>query len=304
MGHSRRLRQRIEEALPELAAATTAVIRHPRFRELYVDFAVTLHQMIRASVPLMRAAHRRSVELADEDPVAAAMVPYLAHHISEEMHHDDWLLDDLELIGVPRAAVLARVPGSAVASMIGAHYYWIHHHHPVAHLGQIAAMEGYPAGVEVVDLMVERTGHPREAFRTLEKHCHLDPLHRDAFDRALDAMPLTDAHHRILAVSALHTVRTAARAYRAIVQRVSVPALRADLTVEAQNGAYRLRDAVRGATWEIGEQERFLLGRCDGRQAPEEVCRAFGERFGQPLACPDLDEFVAMARAEHWFTED
>lgn len=301
--HTRRLRQKIEQALPELAAATTALIMHPRFRELYVEFAVTVHQMIRASVPLMRTAHRRCLELKDADPVAAAMVPYLAHHILEEMHHDDWLLEDMELLKVPRETVLGRMPPSPVASMIGAHYYWIHHHHPVAHLGQIAAMEGYPAGVAVVDLMVERTGYPREAFRTIEKHCHLDPLHRDEFDRALDEMPLTDEHHEILAVSALHTVRMAARAYRAIVQGANMPMLRSDVTVEAvgKNGTYRLRDTARGTTHQFGEQEKYLLTRCDGRQTPEEACRAFGGHFEEPLTRPELDEFLAMARAEHWF---
>src|SRR5262245_41758446 len=130
--NTRRLRDKIDQVLPELAQATTAVVMHPRFRDLYPEFAITVHQMIRASVPIMKTAHRRCLELQDKDPVAAAMAPYLAQHILEEMHHDDWLLDDLETIGVPRSDVLRRMPSSNVASMIGAHYYWVYHHHPVA----------------------------------------------------------------------------------------------------------------------------------------------------------------------------
>jgi hypothetical protein len=304
--HSRRLRERLEEALPELTAATGAVIQHPRFRDLYVDFAVTVHQMIRASVPLMQAAHRRALELSSGDAVAAAMVPYLARHIQDERQHDEWLLEDLEALGVPRSAVLARMPPSAVASMIGAHYYWILHHHPVAQLGQIAVIEGYPAAVGVIDVMVERTGFPRAAFRTFEKHCHLDPNHRDDFDRALDGMPLTDAHHEILAVSALHTVRTAARAYRSIVPGTGMPLLRRDLAITAavETGGRRLHDPLRDATYAIGEEEGFLLARCDGRQSPDEVCRAFGERFGSPLSSAELDDFLSQARAEHWLAEE
>ena len=45
---------------------------------------------------------------------------------------------------MPRDEVLRRMPSPTVASFIGAHYYWIHHHHPVAQLGQIAVQEGYP----------------------------------------------------------------------------------------------------------------------------------------------------------------
>jgi hypothetical protein len=304
--HSRRLRQKIEQVLPELSTATTAVVMHPQFRELYAEFLVTVHQMIRASVPLMRTALRRCLGLREDDPVAACMVPYLEQHIKEELHHDDWLLEDLELIHMPRQAVLGRMPSSAVASMIGAHYYWIHHHHPVAQLGQMAAMEGYPAGVEVIDMMAERSGYPRQAFRTLEKHCHLDPNHRDDFIRALDRMPLQEEHHAILEISALHTVRMAVKAYREVVARASVPPRRSGLKAMriGENGHYRLEALDLGRTYQIGKQEHFLLSLCDGQRSPDEVCKAFGDRFGQSLTRPELNEFLEMARAEHLFAED
>src|SRR5262249_15075381 len=110
VSNSRRLRQQIEWVLPEQSAATGNVVTHPRIRELYPEWMVVVHQMIRASVPLMRTALRRCRELEDTDPVAAAMVPYFEQHIKEEMHHDDWLLEDLEFIGVPRAEVVRRMP--------------------------------------------------------------------------------------------------------------------------------------------------------------------------------------------------
>ena len=172
--NSERLRRKTELVLPILGAASSEVIHHPQFRELYPEFLVTVHWMIRATVPLMRTALQRCHELEATDPVAAAMVPFLTQHIKAEMDHDEWLLQDLELIGVPRSEVLQRMPSPTVAAMIGAHYYWIHHHHPVAKLGQVAVMDGYPAPVEVVELMAAKTGYPREAFRTIERHCHLD----------------------------------------------------------------------------------------------------------------------------------
>jgi hypothetical protein len=306
LSHSRRLRATIGKALPELATAAGAVVGSERFRELYVDFAVAVHQMIRASVPLMRAAHDRAVELAGSDPVAAAMVPYLAHHVTEELHHDDWLLEDVEGLGVPRERVLAAMPGSAVASMIGAHYYWIRHHHPVAQLGQIAVMEGYPSPLSLIDAMVERTGYPREAFRTFEMHCRLDPRHRDELDEALDAMPLTDAHHEVLAVSALHTLRAAARVWREVAGRLVMPPARPDLRVTptGDGAALQVRLAGASATHRVGEQEGFLLQRCDGRQSREEVRRAFVERFDERLSRGDLDAFLSLARAESWLLDE
>lgn len=225
--NSRRLRQKIELVLPKLADVAADLVNHPQFPELYPEFLITVHQMIRATVPLMQTALARCRELEDTDTVCAIMAGYFTQHIKEEMHHDDWMLDDLELLGVSRDEVLRRMPSPAVASLAGAQYYWIHHHHPVAKLGQVAVMEGYPPTVESIELMVEKSGHSRRAFRTLEKHCHLDPHHRDDLDELLDRLPLTEEHHNILGVSALHTVDAARRAYAEVVERAEAVELSA-----------------------------------------------------------------------------
>ena len=313
ISNSRRLRQKIEQALPELGASTNAVMMHPNFPELCKEFLITVHQMVRSSVPLMRAAQQRCLELAPTDRLAADMAAYFTHHIKEELHHDEWLLEDLEVIGVPREAVLRRMPPSAVASLVGAHYYWIHHHHPVAKLGMIAVLEGYPPNAETIDLLVARSGHPRRAFRTLDKHCLLDAHHRDEFNEAIDAMPLNDEHHAILEVSALHTVRMAANAYRDLVTRADaaaaadapakgprMPLRRRDLMTNrvGETGDYRLEDARSGAVYLIGRQEYFLLTQCDGRTTTAAARRAFAERLGEPLSEAELDEFLRMADEE------
>ena len=44
------------------------------------------------------------------------------------------------------AREIARPPAPAVAALVGAQYYWVLHHHPVALLGYIGLLEGYPPG--------------------------------------------------------------------------------------------------------------------------------------------------------------
>ena len=84
--------------------------RAPACVELYPEYLVTSHCIIRASVPLMEAGRERALALADDDPVAAALAPYYEHHIPEELsHHDDWLLDDLEVLGRERSDILSRI---------------------------------------------------------------------------------------------------------------------------------------------------------------------------------------------------
>ena len=219
--HSQRLRHKIELVLPDFIAASTELVSHPSFRNFYVEMLVRMHWMIRASISIMTTTLNRCRELAPADPVAAAMAPYFEQHIKEEMHHDEWLLEDIELLGIPRADVWRRLPSATAAACVGARYYWVLNHHPVAELGALAVMEGYPASIEAIDMMQEVTGHPREAFRTIEKHSHIDVFHRDEMLAVIDALPLKDFHHEILGVSALHTIETASALYREIVDSVS-----------------------------------------------------------------------------------
>lgn len=215
--HSQRLRQKIELVLPDHVAAATELVSHPNFRELYPELLVRMHWMVRVTVPIMTVTLNRCRELASYDPVAARLAPYFEQHIKEEMHHDEWLLEDIELLGTPRADVLRRLPSATAATCAGARYYWVHHHHPVAELGALAVLEGYPPTIEAIDLMQKLTGYPRAAFRTLEKHSHIDVVHRDQMLAVIDSLPLNDHHHEVLGVAALHTTQTASTLYRDLI---------------------------------------------------------------------------------------
>lgn len=213
-----RLRETIEFLLPRVVAVGDALIEHPRVRELYPEYLFTSHCVIRASVPLMETAKARAQELAPADPVAAALVPYLEEHIPEELDHDEWLLQDLEVLGRDRESVLRRVPSPTVAALVGTQYYWILHCHPVALLGYIALFEGYPPAPEMIDRLAERTGYPRDAFRTMIGHAELDPGHREELDRLLDALPLTREQETLMSLSAMFSVDAFARALEEVVE--------------------------------------------------------------------------------------
>jgi hypothetical protein len=160
-------------------------------------------------VPLTRAALEEARRL--DDTLGPPLAAYLEEHVDEELGHDETLLGDLELIGVRRAEVLAQVPSPSVAALVGQQYYWIHHHHPVSFLGYVALMEGYPPTPELIEVLVQRTGYPRAAFRTYVEHGELDPGHRDRLDRTLDALPLEKTHEVAIGLSAIGTAALAAK---------------------------------------------------------------------------------------------
>jgi hypothetical protein len=163
------------------------------------------------------AAESCRTEIASGE-LREGMLRYLTHHIPEEMHHDDWVLEDLEMLAIPRHDVLARIPPPAVAALVGAQYYWIRHFHPLALLGFIAVLEGTPPDVEYFQQTADRAEIPREAFSNLFRHGRLDPRHRDDLDRALDALPLTEDHHALLGISAFQTINMLARVVEEIIE--------------------------------------------------------------------------------------
>jgi hypothetical protein len=218
---SEALRRKIGLVLPQLVDASERICAHSRPREVYREYLRTSHCILRASVPVMETARDRALVLAADDPVAAELAAYLEHHIPEELEHDEWLLDDLEVLGVDRGSVLARPPAPSVAAMVGSQYYWILHYHPAAVLGYIAVLEGYPPSMAMIDGLVERTGYDRTAFRTMIAHSELDPGHADDLDELLDRLPLTRDQAGVVGLSAITTVRLAAHVFDEVADEYS-----------------------------------------------------------------------------------
>lgn len=210
--NAERLRGALGLVFGELVRAGSRFVDDPQIRERYPEYLVMCHTVIRASVPLMEAARANARELAPGDPVAAELVDYLTEHIEEERDHDEWLLRDLEAIGVPRAEVLPRPPSPTVAAAVGAQYYWSLHFHPSAILGWIALLEGYAPAPAMIDRLAERTGYPPEAFRTLRLHAELDVAHGDELFALVDRLALSEEQASVIGVNAMTSVHYLARA--------------------------------------------------------------------------------------------
>jgi Iron-containing redox enzyme len=174
--------------------------------ERYPELLFHLHCVVRASVPTMEAARRKAVELSASDPVAAGVADYLAGHIPEELHHDEWLLDDMVALGATRDAVWRRIPPTTAATLVGPLYYWVTHAHPVAWLAYGGVIEGHPPSERFLLDVMERTGLPPEGFRTYLKHARLDPHHAREMDETLDRLPLTAEHHALIGIVAFQTI--------------------------------------------------------------------------------------------------
>jgi pyrroloquinoline quinone (PQQ) biosynthesis protein C len=215
-----RLRLKIELVEPELAGATYLFLSDPRIPQLYRDYLVAYHGILRATIPLLQTARREA--LARDGSTSRMLASYLETHIEEESGEDEWLLQDLEVLGVSRSTVLEHVPSPNVARLVGAQYYWVLHVDPVTVLGYLAALERDPPSVELIDDLIQKTGYDRAAFRTLIAHAERDPGHAEELDDLLDRIELTEAQWLLVGLSAMNSVHMLALVLREVVQPASL----------------------------------------------------------------------------------
>src|SRR5262245_23877775 len=80
----------------------------------------------------------------------------------------------------------------------------------------------------------------------------------------------------------------------------ALPSRRTELVVRpfGDGGNHMVKDPRTGAYYHIGEQEHFLLMQLDGTHSAQAIAAGFADRFGQTLVPEELDEFVALARAQ------
>ena len=85
---SLRLRRKIDLMVPPYAHACQRLIDHPRLTDLFPEYLISIHSIIRTTVPLMDAAIERAHGFGPGDPVAASVGAYLERHVEEERDHD------------------------------------------------------------------------------------------------------------------------------------------------------------------------------------------------------------------------
>ncbi|GAA4705807.1 iron-containing redox enzyme family protein [Phytohabitans rumicis] len=202
-----RLTAKLRLTVPAMLAEMTRMWDGPAPAETYLAWLRVMHGTIRATVPLMLAAAEACLARTG-DPVADEFAAYLARHIREEYGHDRWVEEDYAAAGGDPVDLAGLLVGGSVAALVGAQYYWIRHVHPIALLGHIAVLEGYPPQPATAGHLAGLTGLPPAAFRSLERHAVLDQKHRADVYRLLDALPLTARHEALIGVSALHTAGT------------------------------------------------------------------------------------------------
>ena len=123
------------ETHPAVVAAVADGMSLARYRSLLLE----LYHVVWQFNPVCAAATSRMGDPAHEElqPVRH----FLYEHMHEEMGHENWVLNDLEAVGVTRADARAHGPGVHTLALNGYNYWAADRRHPCSVLGMLYALE-------------------------------------------------------------------------------------------------------------------------------------------------------------------
>ncbi len=112
----------------------------------------------------------------------------VAEYISEEIGHEEWILNDITASGGDAEAVRNGQPGLATELMVAYAYDTIQRISPAGFFGMVFVLEGTSIALATRAAEITRTalGLPKEAFSYLESHGSLDLEHMKFFERLMN----------------------------------------------------------------------------------------------------------------------
>lgn len=203
------------------AAIIQNALRGEITRAEYVAFLTEAYHHVKHTVPLLMAAGARLPE--DKEWLREAVAEY----ISEEVGHQEWILNDLAACGVDKEAVRHGRPALATELMVAYAYDTIQRGNPLGFFGMVHVLEGTSIAIadRAADAIAEATGLPRKAFTYLRSHGGLDVEHVKFFKGLMDRIS-DPAEQDVI----LHAASVFFRLYGDIFR--SLPALAASSTAK------------------------------------------------------------------------
>jgi pyrroloquinoline quinone (PQQ) biosynthesis protein C len=149
-------------------------------RAQYLAFLTQAYHHVRHTVPLLMSCGGRLPARLEwlRDAVA--------HYISEELGHQEWILNDIDAAGGDAEAVRHGQPAFETELMVSYAYDTIQRRNPVGFIGMVYVLESTSVALasQVASVLSPSLDLPKKAFTYLTSHGSLDISHMDDF-RAL-----------------------------------------------------------------------------------------------------------------------
>jgi pyrroloquinoline quinone (PQQ) biosynthesis protein C len=179
------------ETHPVVFASVADGMSIERYRALLGE----LYQIVWHFNPICAAAASR---ITDE---YANVRDFLYRHMHEEAGHEQWVLNDLEAVGVSREHTIARSASANVLALLGYNYWASDRKHPCSVLGMmyvlevLAAVYGGPFSTTIRETLFLE-GERGTSF--LSSHASLDAAHMVELRNILNQLTLADAQNAVI----------------------------------------------------------------------------------------------------------
>jgi len=173
------------------------MLDRPDARQRFICYMVQTYHYVSFACPLMERM------LAKREALPAAMVGYLEQNLIEEAGHEQWVLDDLERLGMERNRVRNSMPLRQTTTLVGSQYFWIEKAQPAVCFGYMFTLERTAATPELhragISRLSDRLGIKMEALSNYIRHGELDFDHQNDKIELLNKVKLeTDVGEAIL----------------------------------------------------------------------------------------------------------
>ena len=112
----------------------------------------------------------------------------VAEYISEEIGHEEWILNDIRATGADADAVRNGPPGLATELMVAYAYDTVMRNNPAGFFGMVFVLEGTSIALATRAAAITRDalGLPAQAFSYLTSHGSLDQEHMQFFAKLMN----------------------------------------------------------------------------------------------------------------------
>jgi len=150
--------------------------------ETYRAFLGEAYHHVKHTVPLLMTCGGRLPERLNWLRSA------VAEYISEEIGHEEWILNDIRATGADAEAVRNGQPGTATELMVAYAYDTVMRNNPAGFFGMVFVLEGTSIALATRAAAITRDalGLPPQAFSYLTSHGSLDQEHMQFFEKLMN----------------------------------------------------------------------------------------------------------------------
>lgn len=165
-------------SIPILQAGVAGAIDHAT----YIAFLGQAYHHVSQTVPLLMACGERLPARLNW------MQKAIAEYISEEIGHEEWILDDISASGGDWKSVRNSDPSFATEQMIAYAWYTILRGSPIGFFGMVLVLEGTSVALatQAAETLQQNLGLSAKCFKYLTSHGSLDVSHMQHFSSLMN----------------------------------------------------------------------------------------------------------------------